>query len=77
LVFAAATDLEDVQFDGVAANVVAPGKSLPRIFEFLVEASTVSDDLGKLVQDFFRAGVVQNFGDVLCNTENNVDCSIR
>jgi hypothetical protein len=47
---------------------VAPGKSLPRILKLLVEASTVSDDLGKFVQDFFRAGAVRNFVNVLSDT---------
>ena len=65
MVFVVALDLEDVQFDGVAANIVAAGKSLPRVFEFLVEATAVSDDLGKFEQEIFGGGVVREFGDVL------------
>jgi len=50
LVLVAALDLKYVQFDRVTANIMTPRKSLPRVFEFFVEASTMPDDLRKIVK---------------------------
>jgi len=50
---ATSSNLENIEFDGVAANIVASRKSLPRIFQFFIETSTMSNNLWKFVKDCF------------------------
>ena len=64
-VVVAASNLEDVQLDPVASNVVATREGFPRVFEFCVEPAAVSNNFWKVVKELFGGWIVGGVGQVL------------